>query len=85
LRREHITLLEAKADWGLRLQEQQVRCRDVQLLKFGQEIDTALLDSIGLRNHAAEELKAALQHQVWRLGAGLRITASRAPLALVHG
>jgi hypothetical protein len=62
--REHQELLQAKAAWDARLQEQQARCRDVQLLKFGREIDTSLLDSIGARNLAAEDLRLALQQQV---------------------
>jgi len=49
----------------VQLKEQQARCRDVQLLKFGQEIDVwALLDTIGVRNHEADNLRRALKQQV---------------------
>lgn len=64
LRRQHVQLAEEKAAKDAHLVEQQARCRDVQMLKFGQEIDVSLLDTIGVRNHAAEDLKHALKRQV---------------------
>lgn len=44
------------------------------MLKFGQVIDVGMLDSIGMRNKSADELREALKGQVrrwswWRLGA----------------
>lgn len=64
LRRKHVQLSEDKAAREAHVAEQQARCRDVQMLKFGQEIDTALLDTIGTRNRAADELRHALKQQV---------------------
>ncbi|GBF92886.1 cilia- and flagella-associated protein [Raphidocelis subcapitata] len=63
LRRRHTKLVEDKAERDGQLEEQRARCRDVQLLKFGREMDVSLLDTIGVRNHAAEELQAALKQQ----------------------
>lgn len=70
LRRRHAKLVEDKAERDSHLEEQRARCRDVQLLKFGREIDTSMLDTIGVRNHAADELKAALKQQVGAQQAG---------------
>ena len=39
-------------------------CTDVQMLKFGQVIDVSMLDSIGLRNKGADELRQILKNQV---------------------
>lgn len=64
LRRQHATLQAEGAALADALAEQKARCRDVQLLKFGREIDVSLLDTVGRRNAAADELRAALQEQV---------------------
>jgi hypothetical protein len=64
LRRQQAALLEEGREKNVQLAEQRARCRDVQLLKFGREIDAALLDTIGVRNHAAEELQQELKLQV---------------------
>ncbi|KAI8470236.1 MAG: hypothetical protein J3K34DRAFT_459006 [Monoraphidium minutum] len=63
LRRRNVTLGEEQAAKQAQLREQQARCRDVQLLKFGREIDVAFLDTIGLRNHAADDLRVSLKQQ----------------------
>ena len=70
LRRQHKQLEGARAAKEVRLQEQRARCRDVQLLKFGHEIDVRLLEMVGVRNYAADELRAALKQQVRVGGAG---------------
>jgi hypothetical protein len=64
LRRKHVQLAEERAAKDEHVLEQRARCRDVQMLKFGQEIDIALLDTIGARNRAADELRRALKEQV---------------------
>lgn len=46
------------------LSELNDRCRDVQMLKFGQVIDVSLLDTIGVRNKGTEVLKETLKQQV---------------------
>ena len=66
LRREHQHLAEAKAAKQAHVAEQEAKFRDVQMLKFGKEIDVALFDTIGLRNHTADDLREALKRQVRR-------------------
>jgi hypothetical protein len=68
LRRQHHQLQADKAAKQGHLAELSAKCRDVQLLKFGQVIDVVLLDTIGVRNRAADELREALKQQVRSLG-----------------
>jgi hypothetical protein len=55
---------EDKAAQEARLAELSAHCRDVQMLKFGQEIDVNMLDGIGLRNKTADDLREVLKGQV---------------------
>ncbi|WIA29897.1 hypothetical protein OEZ86_012366 [Tetradesmus obliquus] len=64
LRRQHHQLQADKAAKQGHLAELSAKCRDVQMLKFGQVIDVALLDTIGVRNRAADELREALKQQL---------------------
>lgn len=64
LQRQHGQLQADQAVKQMRLSELTDKCRDVQLLKFGQVIDIALLDTIGVRNKGADELRDNLKHQV---------------------
>lgn len=64
LHRARAALLEDQAARKQRLAEQKARCHDVQVLKFGQEIDLGLLDTIGVRHAAVDKLRAALKEQV---------------------
>lgn len=57
---------EDKAVKEARLAELTAHCRDVQMLKFGQEIDVSMLDGIGLRNKTADDLREVLKGQVSR-------------------
>jgi chromosome segregation ATPase len=68
LRRQHHQLQADKAAKQGHLAELSAKCRDVQLLKFGQVIDVALLDTIGIRNRAADELREAFKQQVKSMG-----------------
>jgi hypothetical protein len=64
LRRQHHQLQADREAKQGHLAELSAKCRDVQMLKFGQVIDVALLDTIGIRNRAADELREALKQQV---------------------
>lgn len=64
LRRQHTQLKSDKEAKQVHLAGLNAKCRDVQLLKFGQVIDVALLDTIGVRNKGADELREALKQQV---------------------
>jgi hypothetical protein len=64
LRQKHRRLEEERTAKEAQLLEQRAKCRDVQLLKFGQEIDVSLLDTIGVSNNAVEGLKLSLKRQV---------------------
>jgi hypothetical protein len=55
---------EDKASKEAKLSELREHCTEVQLLKFGQVIDVGMLDSIGVRNKSADELREALKGQV---------------------
>ena len=59
LRTEHVTLHKEQSSKGEKLRELDARARDVQLLKFGQEIDLERIESVGV-NKAAEELKVRI-------------------------
>ncbi|KAF8073262.1 ABCG35 [Scenedesmus sp. PABB004] len=66
LQHAHAQLAADKAAKEARLAELAARCREMQLLKFGQVIDVALLDTIGVRNRGADELRDALRQQARR-------------------
>lgn len=66
LQRQYKQLQSDKGDKLTILTALEGRSREVQLLKFGETIDTSLLDAIGIRNTEADELKQALKHQVSR-------------------
>jgi len=59
LHREHGQLQRDKREKLQRLADLQSRCRELQLLRFGQVVDLRLLDTIGART-GTEELRAAL-------------------------
>mmetsp|Transcript_35408 Transcript_35408/g.86233 ORF Transcript_35408/g.86233 Transcript_35408/m.86233 type:complete len:323 (-) Transcript_35408:76-1044(-) len=60
LRKQHLQLLKSKKVKEARLKELEARARDVQMLKFGQEVDLEVLERMSV-NTVAEELKAQLQ------------------------
>ena len=64
LRRIQAKLHKEIAGNNKALADQKRRCLDIQMLKFGQQIDLSLLDTVGLCNNEAEELKSALHKQV---------------------
>eukprot|EP00878_Enallax_costatus_P034181 GHUV01037850.1.p1 GENE.GHUV01037850.1~~GHUV01037850.1.p1 ORF type:complete len:128 (+),score=39.77 GHUV01037850.1:137-520(+) len=64
LQHQHGQLQADQAAKQTRLSELNDKCRDVQMLKFGQVIDVSLLDTIGIRNKGADELKETLKQQV---------------------
>ncbi len=64
LQRQAAQLAADKASKEGRLEELQARCKEVQLLKFGQLIDLSVLDQIGLRGGGNAELKAQVVQQV---------------------
>eukprot|EP00879_Flechtneria_rotunda_P013188 GHRR01013773.1.p1 GENE.GHRR01013773.1~~GHRR01013773.1.p1 ORF type:complete len:651 (+),score=294.03 GHRR01013773.1:456-2408(+) len=63
LQRQASQLAADRAAKEAHLAELTGRCRDVQMLKFGQVIDVSLLDMIGVRNQGADELRKALKQQ----------------------
>ncbi|KAJ1483700.1 hypothetical protein T484DRAFT_1949413 [Baffinella frigidus] len=60
LRREHVQLTKSKKVKESRLRELEARARDVQMLKFGQEVDLEVLEKMSV-NKIAEELKVQLK------------------------
>jgi len=60
LRKEHSNLLKSKKQKEERLRELEARSRDVQMLKFGQEVDLDVLEKMGV-NKTAEELREQLK------------------------
>jgi len=60
LRKEHVNLLKSKKVKEERLRELEARSRDVQMLKFGQEVDLDVLEKMGV-NKTAEELREQLK------------------------
>lgn len=62
LRKEHQQLLRDKKAKEARIAELDARAYNVQMLKFGQEIDLELLDRIGT-TRGAEELQEQLKQQ----------------------
>jgi chromosome segregation ATPase len=60
----HSQLQSDKAAKETHFADLEARCREVQLLKFGQVIDVSLLDAIGVRNRGVEELREQLKQQV---------------------
>ncbi len=86
LQRQATQLASDKTSKEIRLAELQARCKEVQLLKFGQLIDLSVLDQLGLRGGGNTDLKALVVQQV---GDGpLAVTCPArplAPFALQHG
>lgn len=62
LKKEHVQLLKAKKAKEEKLGELEQRAREVQLLKFGQEIDLEALENMSSNKHA-DELRAQLAQQ----------------------
>lgn len=60
----YATTQEDKASKEEHLAELTAHCTDVQMLKFGQVVDVSMLDTIGLRNKGADELREVLKAQV---------------------
>ena len=60
LRREHVQLSKSKRLKEVRLKELEARARDVQMLKFGQEVDLEMLEKMSV-NKTAEDLRAQLK------------------------
>lgn len=60
LKREHVQLLKSKKVKEEKLKELEARARDVQMLKFGQEVDLEVLEKMSV-NKTAEELKQQLK------------------------
>jgi len=60
LRREHVTLSKSRKAKELKLLELEARARDVQILKFGQEVDLDVIEGMSV-NKTADELRAALK------------------------
>lgn len=71
LRREHAALLKDQAAKQARVSELAGKARDVQLLKFGREIDLELLDRVGA-SKGTEALREELKKQVWMTERGMR-------------
>ena len=60
LRREHVQLAKSRKVKEGKLKELEARARDVQMLKFGQEVDLDVLENISV-NKTAEDLKEQLK------------------------
>ncbi len=60
LKREHVQLQKGKKVKEEKLKELEARARDVQMLKFGQEVDLEVLEKMS-GNKTAEELKLQLK------------------------
>jgi hypothetical protein len=73
LRDEHALLLKAKKAKELKLAEVKARCLDVQMLKFGQEIDLEVLERMSVNKTGdlkeklrRQEMKAARDLDAWQ-------------------
>ena len=60
LRVEHVSLVKEQSYKAERLNELEARCRDVQMLKFGQVVDLERIESVGV-NKGAEELRTRIR------------------------